>query len=68
MAGCKKADRNRKSSHNMAYKAQKRDELNKKRRMAKDRKFREWKKANPPKVAKGSARAARRVHLQRGIS
>jgi len=35
MAGCDKADRNRKSAHNVAYKAGNRQEVNKRRKMVK---------------------------------
>ena len=57
MAGCDKADRNRKSAGNVAYKAGKRDQVNAARKQARHGKKNAAKKLNVPR---GTNRAIRR--------
>ncbi|CAB4217325.1 hypothetical protein UFOVP1590_39 [uncultured Caudovirales phage] len=65
MAGCDKADRNRKSAHNVAYKASNKLAINKARKLKKHLKN----CANKVlKVIKGSARAIKRANKQREVS
>lgn len=69
MAGCDKADRQRKSAGNIAYKASNRREINKKRKQARAAKFEakkaaQWSAQPLKNVKRGTARALRRRDKQ----
>jgi hypothetical protein len=67
MAGCKKADRNRKSHHNMYYKSIKKWELNKTKRIEKEAKKQAKVRAEKDagsKTKRGTARRHRRSALR----
>lgn len=69
MAGCAKADRNRKSAANTAYKASNRREVNKKRKQARAAKFAakkaaQWSAQPLKNPRRGTARALRRKDKQ----
>lgn len=69
MAGCAKADRNRKSAQNAVYKATNRQEINKKRRQARaakqaEKKAKKWALVPLKNPRRGSARFLRRKDLQ----
>lgn len=67
MAGCKKADRNRKSVQNAAYKAGKKWAINTEKRALREEKRvgHDAARVASMKVKRGTARALRRVSLQR---
>lgn len=68
---CKKADRNRKSAANTAYKNSSRADINKAKRAKREKKraeafaTRAKRRAAAGKPARGSARRRARAHLQR---
>ena len=65
MAGCKKADRNRKSVQNTVYKNGNKKEVNKRRKMAKDEK-RQAKKLNREFLGKITPRGTARKIARKG--
>ncbi len=61
----RKYGRNKKRPANASYSNARKWSSNKDKAMARDAKRKQEKKDNPPKVARGTARAARRAHLQK---